>query len=73
MTEPEKQQIRLNGQEASLVAPTVEALLGSMDIDPTQPGIAVALNGSVVPRVAWAQTPLHSGDSVEVVRARQGG
>jgi sulfur carrier protein len=73
VTEPEKQQIRLNGQQVSLVAPTVTALLGSMEIDPSQSGIAVALNGSVIPRAAWAQTPLHPGDSVEVVRARQGG
>jgi sulfur carrier protein len=73
VTQPAKRQIRLNGQEAPLVAPNVEALLGCMDIDPAQPGIAVALNGSVVPRTAWAQTQLHSGDSVEVVRARQGG
>jgi sulfur carrier protein len=44
-----------------------------MDIDPAQPGIAVAINGSVIPRVAWAYTTLHPGDAVEVVRARQGG
>jgi sulfur carrier protein len=73
MAEPEKPQIRFNGQEAPLTAPTVGALLGSMDIDPAQPGIAVALNGSVIPRAAWAHTTLHPGDAVEVVRARQGG
>ena len=73
MTSSETPQIRLNGEGAPLRVQTIGALLGSMDIDPAQPGIAVALNGSVVPRSAWAQTPLHSGDSVEVVRARQGG
>jgi sulfur carrier protein len=73
MTAPQKQQIRLNGEDAPLTARTIGALLGSMDIDPAQPGVAVALNGSVVPRSAWAQTPLRSGDSIEVVRARQGG
>ena len=73
MTSSETQQIRLNGEDAPLRVQTIGALLGSMDIDAAQPGIAVALNGSVVPRSAWGQTPLHSGDSVEVVRARQGG
>jgi sulfur carrier protein len=66
-------QIRLNGTDAPLTVGTVGALLGSMDIDLARPGIAVALNGSVLPRSAWAQTPLRSGDSVEVVRAHQGG
>jgi sulfur carrier protein len=33
----------------------------------------VALNGEVVPRTAWRDTPLKPGDSVEIVRARQGG
>lgn len=36
-------------------------------------GIAIAINGAVVRRVAWAQTPLADGDSVEIVRAMQGG
>ncbi len=40
----------------------------------TEPlGIAVALNGAIVPRAAWPQTRLRPGDSVEIVRARQGG
>jgi sulfur carrier protein len=38
-----------------------------------QRGIAVALNGTVVPRTDWSMTPLNPGDSVEIVRARQGG
>ena len=38
-----------------------------------QRGIAVALNGSVVPRAAWRATAFKAGDSVEIVRARQGG
>ena len=42
-------------------------------MDVAQRGIAVALNGSVVPRSAWADTTLKPGDNVEIVRARQGG
>jgi sulfur carrier protein len=52
---------------------TLAALLEEKAVDVAQRGIAVALNGAVVPRVAWPQTPLKPGDSVEIVRARQGG
>lgn len=36
-------------------------------------GVAVALNGAVVPRSLWAQTFLVTGDDIEVVTAAQGG
>ncbi|GAB3350243.1 sulfur carrier protein ThiS [Modestobacter lapidis] len=35
--------------------------------------VAVALNGDVVPRTGWAQTPLTAGDSVEVLAPTAGG
>lgn len=65
--------IRINGQDEPLAATTLAALLEVKAIDTSQRGIAVALNGAVVPRAAWPQTQLKSGDSVEIVRARQGG
>jgi sulfur carrier protein len=36
-------------------------------------GIAVAVNGEVVPRGSWQSTELVEGDRVEVVTAVQGG
>ncbi|MEE7456950.1 thiamine biosynthesis protein ThiS [Methylorubrum populi] len=36
-------------------------------------GIAIALNGRVVRRNAWAETTLNEGDRIEIVRAMQGG
>jgi sulfur carrier protein len=65
--------IRVNGQPEPLAAVTLAALIAAKAIDVGQRGIAVALNGAVVPRAAWPQTTLHAGDSVEIVRARQGG
>jgi sulfur carrier protein len=65
--------IRVNGQDEPLVAATVAALLEEKAVDTVQRGIAVAVNGAIVPRAAWPQTPLRAGDSVEIVRARQGG
>ena len=64
--------IRVNGKDEPVSAATVAELLAARGI--TKPkGVAVALNGAVVPRAAWRDTPLKPGDSVEIVRARQGG
>jgi sulfur carrier protein len=65
--------IRVNGQDEPLAADTLAALLAEKAVDTGQRGVAVALNGAMVPRAAWAQTTLQAGDSVEIVRARQGG
>jgi sulfur carrier protein len=65
--------IRVNGEVEPLGVPTVAALLAEKAVDTAQRGIAVAINGAVVPRAAWAATPLRPGDNVEIVRARQGG
>jgi thiazole synthase len=40
---------------------------------PAAPGLAVALDGEVVPRAEWGETPLREGQSVEVLAAIQGG
>jgi sulfur carrier protein len=66
-------EIRVNGESEPLETATLAALLAEKAVDTGQRGIAVALNGAVVPRAAWAATALHPGDSVEIVRARQGG
>jgi sulfur carrier protein len=65
--------IRVNGESEPLAAATLAVLLEEKAVDGSQRGIAVALNGTVVPRAAWPQTMLRPGDSVEIVRARQGG
>ena len=36
-------------------------------------GVAVALDGEVVPRKSWDETALREGQRVEVVQAVQGG
>jgi sulfur carrier protein len=65
--------IRVNGENEPLAVATLEALLAEKAVDTGRRGIAVALNGAVVPRAAWPATPLRAGDNVEIVRARQGG
>ena len=65
--------IRVNGQDEPLNTATLAALLEEKAVDTDQRGIAVAVNGAIVPRAAWPHTTLHPGDSIEIVRARQGG
>ena len=36
-------------------------------------GVAAAVNGEVVRRSSWAQTPVRDGDLIEVITAVQGG
>ncbi|MBX6427289.1 MAG: sulfur carrier protein ThiS [Variibacter sp.] len=65
--------ILVNGQREPLRPGTLAALLQERGIDPEGRGIAVAVNGAVVPRAAWPHTRLAAGDTVEIVQAKQGG
>ncbi|MFQ5773331.1 MAG: sulfur carrier protein ThiS [Kiloniellaceae bacterium] len=65
--------IRLNGQERQLGAGTLIGLLREQNIDLDARGVAVALNGAVVPRRAWRATALTDGDEVEIVKLFAGG
>jgi sulfur carrier protein len=40
---------------------------------PPARGLAVAVNGEVVPRSSWTVTALDDGDAVEILTAVQGG
>ena len=66
--------IVLNGREHELSedATLVDAVSAAAG-DPERRGIAVALDGAVVPRAQWSATPLADGRRVEVLEARQGG
>jgi sulfur carrier protein len=65
--------IRVNGHDLPLGAATVADFLAQQVVEIGPRGIAIALNGSVVPRSAWSETPLKPGDNIEIVRAMQGG
>ena len=69
--------IALNGEDAivpdgATVAAAVEAT-GVDGSDGDRHGIAVAVDGEVVPRSRWDATTLADGQNVEVVAAIQGG
>ena len=52
---------------------TEAGLRAALGHPPGGPGIAVALNGEVVPRSAWSSTGLDDDDRLEVLGASQGG
>jgi sulfur carrier protein len=66
--------ISVNGERREL-APPVRLLdvLGLPPDEPTPRGIAVAVDGVVVPRSRHASTELRDGARVEIVKAVQGG
>ncbi len=65
--------IVLNGESAPLSAANVIELLQTAGVDPRARGVAVAVNGTVVPRREWAQQSLADGDRVEIVKPFAGG
>jgi sulfur carrier protein len=66
--------LRLNGKVDVIAATTVDGLMRAHGIDPGQVRfLAVAVNGSVVPRAEWPSRALAPGDDVEIVRPLQGG
>lgn len=66
--------LRINGEEREYAGePKLAALLGELGVDPSVPGVAVAVNARVVPRREIDSIALADGDRVEIVRAVQGG
>ena len=66
--------IRVNGEEKT-VRPNlnVQDLLIALELNPTQSGIAVAVDREVIPKTTWQTTELHENSEVEIIRAVQGG
>jgi sulfur carrier protein len=66
--------IFVNGERRDVAADTsLDELIAGPDDNEPRRGIAVALNGSVVPRARLAETQLSEGARVEIVTAVQGG
>lgn len=73
MAEVTEATIRVNGAYVPLADSSLLALLADRGIPLDRRGIAIAVNGAVVPRSVWHTTLLCAGDDVEIVIARQGG
>jgi sulfur carrier protein len=65
--------MRVNGESRSVRAETVEALLAELGFEAGRRGIAVAVDGALVPRRNWGDARLSAARSVEIISASQGG
>ncbi len=66
--------VHLNGRPVELAeGVTVRAAVVATGAGADERGIAVALDGAVVPRSAWDTTTLHEDAQLEVLRATAGG
>lgn len=63
--------LTVNGRAQALAVATVDELLQQLQLAQSQ--VAVELNGSIVPREAFGDTPLQDGDQLEIVRFVGGG
>ena len=64
--------IVVNGDPHTVAAgDTVAGLLAALGTEPR--GVAVAVDGEVVPRRAWDDTPFAGGEHVEILTIAQGG
>jgi sulfur carrier protein len=65
--------IVLNGEARERDGATIAELLVDLGVEDRARGVAVAVNGEIVPRAEWAQHRVDSGDRVEALSAMQGG
>ena len=65
--------VRVNGEPRALEDGVTVAEVVHELVESAERGVAVALDGEVVPRSEWSQTRLADGQHVEVLRAVQGG
>ncbi|WP_219417747.1 sulfur carrier protein ThiS [Pseudonocardia nigra] len=65
-------QVFINGEQCEL-GPGASVLDAVQALGVPGTGVAVAVDGEVVPRAVWPQTRLGEGSRIEVLTAVQGG
>lgn len=66
--------IRINGEDKEISKiMNVWDLLVSLEIDPLQAGIAVAVEREVIPKSRWKKYEVTESSEIEIIRAVQGG
>ena len=66
--------VLLNGQSTALPdGATAADAVRATGVEEEGRGVALALDGHVVPRARWKDTPLTDGEQVEILHAVQGG
>jgi sulfur carrier protein len=65
--------IVVNGEPRERDGATIVELLADLGVEDRARGVAVAVNGEIVPRAQWRQLRVDAGDRVEALTAMQGG
>jgi len=65
--------ISLNNQTVEIEAQEVLSTLVFQQIGEKQNGVAVAVNGQVVPKTSWTETTVNENDDILIIKATQGG
>ena len=65
--------ITVNGENVPMTSRDISGLLAEQGIESDRGGVAVAVNGEVVPRAEWGQTRVKPNDQIEIVHIVRGG
>jgi sulfur carrier protein len=65
--------IFVNGEPREGAGATLAELLSDLGVDPGARGVAVAVDGEVIPRAEWGELTITEGQRVEALSAMQGG
>lgn len=65
--------IYLNGEPRERQGATISELLSDLGVEAGARGVAVAVDGEVVPRAEWPERRVNEGERVEALSAMQGG
>lgn len=65
--------ITVNGEPRDRDGATIVELLSDLGVEDRARGVAVAVNGEIVPRAQWSHHRVDTGDRVEALSAMQGG
>jgi len=65
--------IFVNGEPREREGATVAELLADLGVETSARGVAVAVDGEVIPRAEWDERRVNEGERVEALSAMQGG
>jgi sulfur carrier protein len=65
--------IYVNGEPREGAGSTIAELLAELGVEIQARGVAVAVDGEVVPRGEWGRRRINEGERVEALSAMQGG
>jgi sulfur carrier protein len=65
--------IFLNGEPRERAGATIVELLADLGVEDRARGVAVAVDGEIVPRAEWPERRINDGERVEALSAMQGG